>query len=306
MPSTIAVLPTPGSPISTGLFFVRRERISIVCSISSARPITGSSLPSRASSREVAAVLVERRRLRRLRAAAPSTRRRGSRLRAASCATGRSAAADARRRTPCRAPAPAARARVRRTTSRARAISSYAASSAAFASGESDGATSVRPPRSASSSTCAAIASGIAVDLAARGGRGRPAAPRTAGARCRGRGCPTRAPVCAARRRSSRVASLKNCVMSTRSTCRRGAAVRLARRRPAPRAAEEVGEELVEQAAPPKRLGHPLLGEVDLAQVLGLLRVPSGMTAPATPPPDGDAARRMVPRPPSASFGSSR
>ena len=25
-PSTIAVLPTPGSPISTGLFFVRRER----------------------------------------------------------------------------------------------------------------------------------------------------------------------------------------------------------------------------------------------------------------------------------------
>ncbi len=50
MPSTIAVLPTPGSPISTGLFFVRRDRISTVCSISSARPITGSSLPSRASS----------------------------------------------------------------------------------------------------------------------------------------------------------------------------------------------------------------------------------------------------------------
>ena len=50
MPSTIAVLPTPGSPMSTGLFFVRRERISTVCSISSARPITGSSLPSRASS----------------------------------------------------------------------------------------------------------------------------------------------------------------------------------------------------------------------------------------------------------------
>ena len=45
----MAVLPTPGSPISTGLFFVRRDRISMVCSISSARPITGSSLPSRAS-----------------------------------------------------------------------------------------------------------------------------------------------------------------------------------------------------------------------------------------------------------------
>ncbi len=49
-PSTIAVLPTPGSPISTGLFLVRRERISTVCSISSARPTTGSSRPERASS----------------------------------------------------------------------------------------------------------------------------------------------------------------------------------------------------------------------------------------------------------------
>ena len=49
-PSTIAVLPTPGSPISTGLFLVRRERISTVCSISSARPTTGSSRPERAAS----------------------------------------------------------------------------------------------------------------------------------------------------------------------------------------------------------------------------------------------------------------
>jgi len=48
-PSTIAVLPTPGSPISTGLFFLRRASTSIVVSISFARPITGSSLPSRAS-----------------------------------------------------------------------------------------------------------------------------------------------------------------------------------------------------------------------------------------------------------------
>ncbi len=45
-PSTIAVLPTPGSPISTGLFFVRRERTWITRRISSSRPITGSSLPS--------------------------------------------------------------------------------------------------------------------------------------------------------------------------------------------------------------------------------------------------------------------
>ena len=47
-PSTIAVLPTPGSPISTGLFLLRRCRIWIVRRISSSRPITGSSLPSRA------------------------------------------------------------------------------------------------------------------------------------------------------------------------------------------------------------------------------------------------------------------
>jgi hypothetical protein len=48
-PSAIAVLPTPGSPIRTGLFLVRRARIWIVRRISSSRPITGSSLPSRAA-----------------------------------------------------------------------------------------------------------------------------------------------------------------------------------------------------------------------------------------------------------------
>ena len=48
-PSTIAVLPTPGSPISTGLFLVRRERTWITRRISSSRPITGSSLPASAS-----------------------------------------------------------------------------------------------------------------------------------------------------------------------------------------------------------------------------------------------------------------
>ena len=49
-PSTAAVLPTPGSPISTGLFLVRRDRTCIERRISSSRPITGSSLPARASS----------------------------------------------------------------------------------------------------------------------------------------------------------------------------------------------------------------------------------------------------------------
>ncbi len=49
-PSTMAVLPTPGSPISTGLFLVRRCRIWITRRISSSRPMTGSSLPARARS----------------------------------------------------------------------------------------------------------------------------------------------------------------------------------------------------------------------------------------------------------------
>src|SRR5438309_3706085 len=45
-PSTIAVLPTPGSPISTGLFLVRRCSTWMVRRISSSRPITGSSFPA--------------------------------------------------------------------------------------------------------------------------------------------------------------------------------------------------------------------------------------------------------------------
>ena len=49
-PSTIAVLPTPGSPISTGLFLVRRDNTCITRRISSSRPMTGSSLPLRATS----------------------------------------------------------------------------------------------------------------------------------------------------------------------------------------------------------------------------------------------------------------
>ena len=49
-PSTMAVLPTPGSPISTGLFLVRRCNTWMVRRISSSRPITGSSLPASARS----------------------------------------------------------------------------------------------------------------------------------------------------------------------------------------------------------------------------------------------------------------
>ena len=48
-PSAIAVFPTPGSPMSTGLFFVRRVSTCITRRISSFRPITGSIFPSRAN-----------------------------------------------------------------------------------------------------------------------------------------------------------------------------------------------------------------------------------------------------------------
>ena len=49
-PSTTAVLPTPGSPIRTGLFFVLLERIRMTRLISESLPITGSSFPLRAIS----------------------------------------------------------------------------------------------------------------------------------------------------------------------------------------------------------------------------------------------------------------
>ena len=42
-PSAMAVLPTPGSPMSTGLFFVLRGRMRITFLISASRPMTGSS-----------------------------------------------------------------------------------------------------------------------------------------------------------------------------------------------------------------------------------------------------------------------
>ena len=49
-PSTIAVFPTPGSPISTGLFLVLRDRIRMTRRISASRPITGSNFPAFACS----------------------------------------------------------------------------------------------------------------------------------------------------------------------------------------------------------------------------------------------------------------
>ena len=49
-PSTTAVLPTPGSPMRTGLFFVRLVNTWETRRISASRPMTGSSFPSRAIS----------------------------------------------------------------------------------------------------------------------------------------------------------------------------------------------------------------------------------------------------------------
>ena len=43
-PSAIALLPTPGSPINKGLFFLRRLKIWLTRSISFERPTTGSNL----------------------------------------------------------------------------------------------------------------------------------------------------------------------------------------------------------------------------------------------------------------------
>ncbi len=56
-PSTTAVLPTPGRPISTGLFFVRRLRICTTRRISSSRPMMGSIFPSRAAAHRSRAYL---------------------------------------------------------------------------------------------------------------------------------------------------------------------------------------------------------------------------------------------------------
>ena len=49
-PSTTAVLPTPGSPISTGLFLVLLDKICITLFVSLSLPITGSSFPILANS----------------------------------------------------------------------------------------------------------------------------------------------------------------------------------------------------------------------------------------------------------------
>jgi len=59
-PRRSAVLPTPGSPIRTGLFLVRRDNTCITRRISSSRPMTGSNLALAGQLREVAGEALER------------------------------------------------------------------------------------------------------------------------------------------------------------------------------------------------------------------------------------------------------
>ena len=58
-PSAIAVFPVPGSPMSMGLFLVRRLSICNTRRISSSRPITGSNFPERARSLRFIAYLLK-------------------------------------------------------------------------------------------------------------------------------------------------------------------------------------------------------------------------------------------------------
>ena len=59
-PSTMAVLPTPGSPISTGLFLVRRDSTCTTRRTSSSRPITGIELALARQLRQIASVALQR------------------------------------------------------------------------------------------------------------------------------------------------------------------------------------------------------------------------------------------------------
>ena len=58
IPSAIAVLPTPGSPMRIGLFFVLLVRICNTLLISSSLPITGSNFPVSALSFKLMAYLL--------------------------------------------------------------------------------------------------------------------------------------------------------------------------------------------------------------------------------------------------------
>ena len=129
-PSTTAVLPTPGSPMSTGLFLVRRESTCTTRRISASRPMTGSMLALARERGEVDAVLLERleRRLG-VGGGDPAAAHGGDRVDERSRAWRRPPAAGRRR--PAR-PAGRARragARSRRTRRRARARASCAACS---------------------------------------------------------------------------------------------------------------------------------------------------------------------------------
>ena len=68
------------------------------------------------------------------------------------------------------------------------------------------------------------------------------------------------------------MASLKNCVTSTRLGAPRRRLPRRGAGAPGRRFAEEIGEEFVKEAAAASEATHSLLREVDLAQVFDFLR----------------------------------
>ena len=59
----MAVFPTPGSPMRTGLFFFRRQRISTTLSISARRPNGWIEFPLTCQIREVPAEVIQGRSL---------------------------------------------------------------------------------------------------------------------------------------------------------------------------------------------------------------------------------------------------
>ena len=67
------------------------------------------------------------------------------------------------------------------------------------------------------------------------------------------------------------MASLKNCVTSTVSARRVGACVAVPPR-PVGESPKKSEKNSSKRLRPPRRRDHPLLGEVDLAEILGFLR----------------------------------
>ena len=204
-PSTTAVLPTPGSPMSTGLFLVRRDSTCTTRRISASRPMTGSILPSRAAAVRSTPYFSSAWKVP-SGSARGDPRRAADRLRARRPAPRGGAVLRAARRRPRRRarPARAAGARWRRT----RPTGSRASRSAAPRTA-SEAARRLRARRRSSPRAAAAVDQPRDVGPHAPAGRRRPPAAAAGSASrrrraARRRGGPARRPGCRARRRPRR------------------------------------------------------------------------------------------------------